>query len=325
MSGTTDAVLAVDIGGSKFIVGFSDKNGRILYSHREEWEDVNCGEKVRAQLMSGIQRELESNSKFNVLAAGIAVPGFVDNSGGDVKISTSLGEMRGWPLGREFRNRFGLKAFANNDAKCCALAEMWFGSCRDCDDFLYITVSTGVGGAFVLDGRLYDGAYGRAGEIGNCYISREGRQTKRGRHGTLETYAATEGMALNYIELGGEMPCGKARLDGRYVAERARAGDPTALKTFELEGELLASIIAQACNMLDIERTVIGGGISLAFDLFREPLEKTLYEQKYWRDGEFSVVPTVLGYEGALIGAATVALLGIGEHLSRPGPAHRRK
>ena len=77
--------------------------------------------------------------------------------------------------------------------------------------------------------------------------------------------------------------------------------------------------------MLDIERVVIGGGISLSFELFRDSLEKNLYVQKYWRDGDFSVVPTVLGYEGALIGAATVALLGIGEKLSRPGPSKKHK
>ena len=324
MGSFPEAVLAIDIGGSKFIIGFVDRDGHILHMHREEWEDPSDGNRVLSQLMGAVGSELRKNSRIEVLAAGVAVPGFVD-SREEAKVSMSLGGLRRWPVAREMNEKFGLKTFANNDAKCCALAEMWFGSCRDCDDFLYMTVSTGVGGAFVLDGRLYDGAYGRAGEIGNSYLVKNGRENGKGRRGTFEMYAATEGMAKNYLELGGLRPENGTKINGEYIARRAAQGDGAAVKTFELEGELLATIIAQACNMLDIERVVIGGGISLSFELFRDSLEKNLYVQKYWRDGDFSVVPTVLGYEGALIGAATVALLGIGEKLSRPGPSKKHK
>lgn len=323
MSDKTRAALAVDLGGSKFIVGFVDNSGRVLHSHREEWLDRSDAASVRKQFMSAIEKELSTGTKYDIVAAGMVVPGFADTERG-VIVSMSLGGMREWPAAEIFKKEFGLNAYLNNDAKACALAEMWFGSCRDCDDFMYITASTGIGGAFVLDSRLYNGAFGRAGEVGNSFLEHNGRPNGHGRLGTLEMYAATGGMAQTYLEHGGTAPADGRPVNGAYIAERARAGDRAALDTFELEGRYLGSLIAQACNLLDLERVVIGGGISLAYDLYRDSLERTLFEQKYWRDDEFSVVPTVLGYEGALVGAATVAYLGVGEPLTRPGsPGHK--
>lgn len=316
MRDKTRAVLAVDLGGSKFIVGFVDNRGKILQSHREEWLDSQNKEKVMEQFMTVIRRELNS-VPYEVEAAGIAAPGFVDAEKG-VLVSMSLGQIQMWRAAEEFQKVFNLRTFINNDAKACALSEMWFGSCRDCNHFLYITASTGVGGAFILDGRLYDGAFGRAGEIGNSFIVKNGRANGRGRLGTLEMYASTCGITANYLELGGCIPEDGSAVNGKYISERAAAGDSAARRAYEQEGEYLGTLIAQACNMLDLERVVIGGGISLAFPLYKDALEKTLYEQKYWRDEDFAVVPTVLGYEGALIGAATVAWLGIGEELIRP-------
>lgn len=312
----TRAVLAIDLGGSKFIVGFVDNNGKVLRSHREEWLDPEDGEKVMNQFLSVVRSEL-SSIPYKIEAVGIAAPGLVDSEKG-MLVSMSLGHIHMWDTTKFFQDEFGLHAFINNDAKACALAEMWFGSCRDCNHFLYITASTGVGGAFILDGRLYDGAFGRAGEVGNSFLIKNGRPNGRGRLGTLEMYASTCGIAANYIELGGRVPEDGSAVNGKYISECAAAGDLAAQEAYRLEGEYLGTLIAQACNLLDLERVVIGGGISLAFPLYKDSLEKTIFEQKYWRDEEFSVVPTVLGYEGALVGAATVAWLGIGEKLKRP-------
>lgn len=320
MSDKTRAVLAIDIGGSKFIVGFVNNCGKVLHSRREEWIEPGSGEHIINQLMTAIRQELKQNPQYDVAAVGMTAPGFTDPQKG-ILVSMSLGDIHNWAVAELFRKDFGLQAFINNDAKACALAEMWFGSCRDCDDFLYITASTGIGGAFVLDGKLYNGAFGRAGEVGNAFLFENGRENGRGRLGTVEMYASTRGMAMNYLELGGSPPCTGNPIDGKYISEQASKGDPAALKTLELEGKLLGTLIAQACNLLDLERVVIGGGISLAFHQYKESLEKTLWEQKYWRDKEFSVIPTVLGYEGALVGAATLAYLGIGEPLTRPGAA----
>ncbi len=325
MDNKNRVALAIDLGGSKFIVGLVDNRGNVLQSHREEWSDPSDGDAVTKQFMSVVGRVLEKSARYEIAAAGLVVPGFADTDSG-VIVSMSLGRMRDWPAAEIFKREFGLNAYLNNDAKACALAEMWFGTCRDCDDFMYITASTGIGGAFVLDGKLYNGAFGRAGEVGNSFLMHNGRPNGHGRLGTLEMYAATGGMAQTYLELGGKAPAGGQAVNGQYIAERAKAGDKAALSTFEREGQYLGSLIAQACNLLDLERVVIGGGISLAYDLFKAPLERTLWEQKYWRDEEFSVVPTVLGYEGALVGAATVAYLGISEPLTRPGsPEHKMR
>jgi len=224
------------------------------------------------------------------------------------------------PIADIIHDRFGYPVFIENDCNACALAEKYFGSCRDCNDFLYITVSNGVGGALFLNGELYYGAFGNAGEVGECVVAENGRLAESGRRGTLQEYASGRGLIRNYLDSGGLDVIDGDKPDGKSISKLAAEGDKSALQAFELEGYYLGKVIATACNLLNLKMVVIGGGLSLAFDYYIKSLEETVKKNTYPEANvNLSIMPTILGYEGGLMGAVTLAIRGIEEKHKRQG------
>jgi predicted NBD/HSP70 family sugar kinase len=301
--------LAVDLGGSKYMTGLVSSDGEVLYSKRFLWERYSQ-EDIRRQIMESIEETLSVNPGIKVEAAGVTIPGLADPEKG-LWLSPEFMGVRNYPVAAEIHGVFGFPVFIENDGRACVLAERCFGAGKDCDDFLYITVSNGVGGGLFLNGNLYSGAYGNAGEIGQCVVVENGRMSPDGTAGTLEMYAAAAGLVQNYILAGGSAAIDGAPADGKSIAALAAKGDPAALCAFRSEGYYLGKAIATANNLLDIKKVIIGGGISLAFDYFKDSLIQTVKEQTYKRNYPTpEILPTPLGYEGALLGAAAVALLG---------------
>ena len=309
MSADKKCVLAVDIGGSKFITGFLGADGEILYSLRQEWRGLDR-DSVIDRLTEAVRDTLASHPEFSPAAVGMTIPGIADPAAG-IWVSSPLGEINDFAVCDHIGRVTGLPVYIENDANACALAELYFGTGKGCRNFLYMTVSSGVGGALILGGRLYSGASGGAGEIGvTVAVENSSRRNSHGQRGLLELYASTSGLRQNYLECGGRPEINGAPPDGRSIAELARGGDPAAERAFCLEGHYLGRAIAAANNLLDLERVVIGGGLSLAFDLYRDELLRVLREEDHQNTPGFAVLPTMLGYEGAFVGAGTVALLG---------------
>jgi predicted NBD/HSP70 family sugar kinase len=138
---------------------------------------------------------------------------------------------------------------------------------------LYVTVSNGVGGALFLDGKLYGGDKGHAGEIGHCVVVEEGRRCNCGSKGASKCMPPAPVWVKNYRELGGDAQISGQPANAQLIAQLARTGDVIARKTFELEGYYLGKGIAAACNLLNPEKVIVGGGISQAFDLFEQSLK----------------------------------------------------
>ena len=309
------SILAIDIGGSKLAWGLVEQNGEASHVSKYIWERYEP-EHVISVIIETVQMlldEAEAEGR-EVAAIGITIPGFADPRRG-IWISASFMGIYNLPIVKILEDRFHYPVFIEKDTNACCLAEKLFGACRDADDFLYMTVSNGIGGAFFLNGALYYGAHGFAGEFGMCVVEEDGRLLESEDHaGSLEIYASGRGIRLNYRELGGQLLPNGREPDGQYIAALCRFGDPIARETFRLEGYYLAKVIASACNLLDPEKVIIGGGLSLAFDCYRDALEENLRKHHY-KGAEYStlftVEPTVLGYNGGLLGAASVAILGL--------------
>lgn len=306
--------LCFDIGGSKYNVGLVDRDGRVLDQEIGVWSVVNQ-EGVLADLLACGDRVLERNPGAAPAVIGATIPGLADPERG-MWVEASFSGIRNFPIAQRLTQRYRLPAYVDNDGQACALAERMFGCCRGVDDFLYLTVSNGVGGACFLNGKLYNGASGGAGEIGHCVVAPQGRPCGCGSRGCLERYAAGPGVSQNYLELGGApLPDGSAP-SAKEIARRARAGDTAALETFRLEGDYLAQAIGMAVNILNPAKVVLGGGISLAYDLFGPRLEEEVSRRIYrGANPNLTICPTALGYNGGLCGAAAVALRGCGEGL----------
>lgn len=295
--------LCFDVGGSKHVTGLVDGEGHVLCAQRRAWDELTP-EGVVSSLVAAGRHLLQSHPELTPEVIGVTIPGLARPEEG-LWVEASFSGIRDLPIGRLLREAFGLPAYGENDAKACALAEKLFGAARDVEDFLYITVSNGVGGAVFAGGRLLYGS-GAAGECGHVTVVEGGRPCKCGKAGCLEVYAAGPGMSQTYAELTHE------RAGGDEIAARARQGDPAALQVFALEGEYLGRMLGMAANLISPELVVIGGGLSLAFALYEPSLMRSLRAHMYQAaNPRLTVVPTPLGYHGGLLGAAALAICGM--------------
>lgn len=294
-------VLAVDVGGSKYMVALVTRAGEVLSPLREMW-NPHSGDEVMQTLLRAAERLLRQNPGVTPGSIGVTIPGLADPDEGRW-IEASFSGIGDLPVARMFSERFGLPAFADNDGQACVLAEKFFGLAASCDDFLYLTVSNGVGGGAFSGGRLLRGGFSRAFEIGHCTLIEDGRLCKCGNRGCVETYASGVGLSQTYFELSGK------RADGQRLSALAAEGDPDALRAWALEGEYLGRAIAYAANLLNPRLAILGGGLSLAFPLYEQALLSALQRHLYRRaTPELTVRPTTLGYNGGLLGAAAVTI-----------------
>jgi len=302
----TDSIsLSIDIGGSKYVVGLVDREGNILAKKRKTWNSLDSGTVMR-EIIESADTLLAENSFIKPSVIGATIPGLADPARG-LWIEASFSGIQGIAVAEILQEHFGLPAFADNDGQACAAAEKLFGACKDVGNFIYITVSNGIGGAICIDNHLCYGEHGAAGEFGHCVVVEDGRPCKCGNHGCLEMHAAGPAISRNYRELGGTASSYSEPIDAAEIARRARLGEPAAIATFELEGRLLGKVIAMACNLVNPQKIIIGGAVSLAFSLFEASLLDTVRTHSYSRaNPDIKIEPSKFGSDGGLMGAASI-------------------
>jgi glucokinase len=300
--------LAIDIGGSKCVAGLVDREGTILDKERFLWQKLDAPS-LLMDIVSHAKALLQKHPDITPQVIGASIPGLADPVKG-MWVEASFSGIRNWPIAAALCEALGLPVYIDNDGQACALAERLFGACRDTADFLYMTVSNGIGGSIFADGKPYGGFNGTAGEIGHCTAVEGGRQCKCGLRGCLEMHAAGPAIARNYQEMGGKpMPDGGVA-DAAEIARRAQAGEKEAIAVYELEGQYLGRVIATACNLLNPRKVIIGGGVSLNFPLFEQSLKETVAQHMYRAaNPDLDILPTALGYDGGLLGAAAVSFV----------------
>ena len=302
-------ILTADIGGSKLMVGFVSAAGEVLCVERYEWLNPTA-EEILDKVESALRAQLEAHPDLaaRVIAGGLTIPGLAEPVKG-VWLDSDFPPIRDLHICEELSERLGIPFYGDNDGNACVLAEGYFGSARGASDFIYITVSSGVGGGACVGGELFYGAHCESGEIGLTICEQDGRPSRSGKqHGPLEMYCCTEGMSQTFIELGGPSEVDGHAPGGKEIAACAEKGNEAALRTIELEGKRLGRAIACADALLAPEVVVLGGGISLMLDRFAPALEAEL--KRIRPQGGPRVVASELGYQGAFLGAAACGLRG---------------
>jgi glucokinase len=295
-----ETYLAIDIGGSKMLVGAVDSEGRVLASERADL----AGATQESILATACALGDRLASRFDLSAIGASIPGLADPARG-LWLEAVFSKVRDFPIGRLLGEHFGRPAYIGNDANNCACGERLFGCAKGRDDFLWLTVSNGCGSGVFLGGKLFSGAGGNAGEVGHIAVTEEDYRCPCGNRGCLEAVAAGPGIVRRYHVATGV----EAAISAKDIAELAAAGDPTARAVFKKTGTYLGRAIAAAVNVLNVPLVVLGGGVSMAYPLYAAALEESLRSHIYrTANASLEVRVTSLGYEASLIGAAAIAM-----------------
>jgi glucokinase len=307
--------IGVDIGGTKVAAGVVDEQGGIVASARRDTPS-NDPAKIE-MLIADVVRELQAS--HDIEAVGIGAAGFVDAARSTVVFAPNLA-WRDEPLRRNLEKRCGLPVVVENDANAAAWAEARFGAGRGQQYLVVLTVGTGLGGGLVIGGELYRGRLGIAAEFGHVTVEPGGRRCGCGGRGCWERYASGRALILEAQELATVSPAIAGRLlelaggqpeaiTGLDVTRAAQDGDEAALEAFRVVGTWLGQGMAALAAVLDPGMFVLGGGVSAAGELLREPAERSLQERitaRAYRD-----VPAVrlaeLGPEAGIVGAADLA------------------
>lgn len=305
-----DYIIALDLGGSKLSCGVVSSAGEQLYVERTELAGKPYDKQTLSALMSGeVERLLAAPEGKSACAVGVSMPGCCDCENGVFLLNVTTG-LANWPIAAELGGRFSLPVYIENDANACAVGEKVFGNCKDCSDYVWITLSYGCGGALFLNGELYRGHSFMAGEIGHIPV--EHRTPTRcgcGVWGDMEADGSGTAIGRKYLERSGRAP--DAGFKSREVSALARSGDELAKAVFRESGEYLGALCAMTANLLNIEKAVVGGGVGVFdFDLLSDGIDASLKKLLFPVGNEnFRVEKTALGYNASLLGAAATAII----------------
>lgn len=307
------AVIGVDLGGTNLRSAIITPVGDILDRLKEPTKASEGHARVIARLIGNIasQRARAQERGLEVQAIGVGAPGVIRAPNGVVVRSPNFPDWDNLPLRQELESAVGLPVLIENDANAAALGEQWLGVGRGIKSMIFLTLGTGVGGGIVLDGRIWQGADGMAGEVGHMTIRPEGRSCGCGNRGCLEMYASSRGIVMSYQEAlaAVQHPSEAGVLTSAAIYQAARDGQPAALAVMQEMGRSLGIGIASLINIFNPEMVVIGGGVKDAWPLFieaaRDEVRKRAFEYPACRT---RIVPSVLGDDAGMVGAAAAAL-----------------
>ncbi len=301
-----DLILGIDIGGTKIKLGIVTPGGGVVEDSKIDTV-ASDGPAEAAGRIEGWYRKLGPDCQ-GIRAVGVGCAGLVDGKKGVLRYSPNLPGWTGADLGSIFRERFGLPVTVANDANCAAWAEYRSGSGAGSGCFVCLTLGTGVGGGIVIDGRLYTGSGGFAGEIGHQVIMADGPECSCGNRGCLESLVGTGAIMERYARAEGRS--GRpAPLDPslgvKEISRAAGSGDRSAAEVLMETGRILGIGLANIANILNPELIAVGGGVSGAGEIILGPARETM-NGHIMGDGISSVrvVAAELGNKASFLGAA---------------------
>lgn len=294
-----DNILAIDIGGSKVICGIVSPEGEILDTCRTDFKGKSTLEDVIASIENGIK----ALKNYNYAYCGVAIPGLCDNVSGEWLYSPFSG-IGNVPITKILHEMTGVPVYGDNDVNVCVMAERYFGLCKNTDNFLWMTVSNGIGGGLFLDGKLYRGQNNTAGEIGHFIVEENnGNLCGCGNHGCLEAMAS--GASISAIHKKRT----QKNISAKEIAELARNGDNEALQVWTQAGRYIGKAASFAVNLLGIENVILGGGAAEAFDLIEASAQKTLDNFVFKKaNPNAKILHSPLGSQAALKGCAAIVI-----------------
>ena len=312
-AGAPEAI-GVDLGGTKMLVGVVDTEQRVSYRGHEPSHGRSADEVIEllADELAEARRE-----RPGVLAAGLGIPCTIDRERGVAIQAVNL-PIEDVPIRDLMRERLGIPVYVDNDANVAALAEYRFGAGRGSRNLVMLTIGTGIGGGLIIDGRVYRGSTGAAGELGHVVVDIDGPpcQGNCPGHGCIESLASGTAIAKEAREAAEREPesaLGRAaregrELDARLLIEAAKEGDATSRGVLDVVGGRLGAALASLANAFDPDVLVLGGGVMAAGELILEPAREELRGRALRPQSRTPVLAAELGPEAGMVGAAAMAM-----------------
>jgi glucokinase len=307
--------IGVDLGGTQVRAVLIDRDGHVYRFERADTATIGGPAAVITQiteLITAVQADIPSSE---IIGVGVGTPGPLDPFNGIVLEAPNLPGWLDVPLKSILQEQTGLTVAVGNDANVAALGEWRFGCGLGCHHFIYVTVSTGIGGGVIVDDHLLLGRKGIAGEVGHMTIQTDGPLCGCGNHGCWEAIASGTALArqaVAAIDLGRKslIPeiAGNAPVGARHVAAAAAGGDELALELMQREGEMIGVGLANLMHLFAPDLIALGGGVMKSFYLLEPYIRRAIDERAMppYRDTPIRVA--TLGDRVGVLGAAALML-----------------
>ena len=301
-------IACFDVGGTFIKYALINSEGKIILKNKFHSPKENCRENIPMEMVNKIK---EFQKQYNVDKVGISTAGQVDSKKGEVVFaSANLPEYTGAKLAEYIKRELNIEAFVENDVNAAALGEKWKGAGKHREDFVCVTLGTGIGGAIIINGKLYKGVSGSAGEIGHTIINEGGEKCNCGCNGCYERYASTSAFVRQYIEKA--KTCGIEvieHIDGEKIMDLVHNGDKIAQEVYDEFLNHVANGLVNVTHILDPGVIVVGGGISAQGEEFFKALNKKFKERAMDSYAEHtSIIPAQLANDAGIYGACYIAL-----------------
>ena len=303
--------IAIDIGGTQLRAALYPEHG--IEPITKKISATHAGSEKPEDRLIDVIGEIWPESG-GVECIGIAVPGPVNPKTGYVYKTPNI---KGWidlPLGELVEKRHKTKTILGNDANLAALGEWRYGAGVGHHDLIYLTISTGIGGGFIIDDRLLVGPQGIAGEVGHITVLPDGPLCGCGHRGHLESVSSGTGIANRFESLLKEGRVSSLSLtpqkpNSRMIAEAARAGDALSLEVYEYAGTFLGRAIADLLHIFNPTVIVLGGGVTNAGDILMNPVKRAINESVMTPEfnKHLQICFAKLGDQAGLVGALALA------------------
>jgi len=316
--------IGIDIGATSVKAGIVKRDGRLVEKAAIKTSEIQGPAHFLSLLEKLIEQMLKTSKieKRAVGGIGVGAPGWVEHYKGIVRELTNIPDWENVPLALQLEEKTGLKAFVDNDANVMAIAELHYGAGRGHRNVVCLTLGTGVGGAIVINGEVFRGAHGLAGEIGHMTLDLQGPECACGARGCLENYVGNRFIvenAVKRLEKNSHGPQGNillkmaggdpGKITPKMLAEAAYEGDKIAIEIWRETGHYLGTALAVLVNLINPECFIIGGGVAKAGAILFDEMRNTMASLAMNDLGkETPILEAQLSEDAGIIGAATAAI-----------------
>jgi glucokinase len=309
-------LLGIDLGGTNISVGLVNEKGELLaktttptMNGRNADDILDDMARLCYKLLSDMNLKVE-----DVHSLGVGLPGLMDKEKGVLIYANNL-NFDNVNVVKEMQKRIDLPVYIENDANCAAIGEITCGAAHGDKNVIYVTLGTGVGAGIIINGKVFDGAFGGGGEAGHMVIIAEGELCTCGRKGCWEAYASAYALRREGRIAAAKYPNGKIYelvdgniklIDAKTVFDAAELGDEKALEIIDWYIKYVAIGLVNLVNIFQPEAIVIGGGICAQGDRVIKPVTRILHDRVYGGQLKTKIAVATLGNDAGIVGAAII-------------------